>query len=173
MRLKVRCDVVKESFLATERRVYLLETFLETSKVRLYVNSSKVAVGTENVVIDKPTVQIIASNPLYINVPPRVYPTREVKTVTKYDYALPEYQSRIVDTVREVASEYGFELEVIDVAQLDFMDGDLPKAVRALGDFPVLATKSQTQLALDMSREDIEQLLSREVETKVSKSEPE
>jgi len=142
---------------------------LDAPKVRVYVNSSREAVGTENVVIDKPTVQILSSDP-HVALPPRVYATREVRTVTKYEYVLPEQQERLVEIVREVASKYGFQLEVIDVAQIEPFEA-LPKEVEALKNFPVLATESQTKLALGFSREDVERLLSQETKRKEDKPE--
>ena len=89
----------------------------------------------------------------------KVFPTRDVQTMTKYGYVLPEQQERLVEIVTEIASESGFGLEVIDVAQMDYFDKPIPKEVKELNDFPVLAIDSQVQLALDFSREDIERFL--------------
>jgi len=147
-----------------------LVRLLDVPKVRLYVCGLRKAVGTENIVIDKPTVQILSSDPRGPILPPRIFPTREVRTVTKYEYVLPGQQERLVEIVREVASQHGFQLEVIDVTQMDLFDEALPKEVKALKDFPVLATESQTQFALDFSREDVERFLSQE--TKRKENEP-
>jgi len=136
--------------------------------VRLYVNSFKKAVGTENIVIDKPSVQILSGTRLGNVI--RTYPTREVRTITKYEYVLPEQQESLVEIVKEVAFKFGFQLEVIDVGQMDFFDKPLPKEVKAMKNFPVLATESYVQLASDFSREDVERFLSNR--TKAGENKP-
>lgn len=130
---------------------------LNIPTVKLYVKSLEKPVGTENIVIDKPTVQMIGSR--FGNII-KVFPTHDVQTVTKYEYVLPEQQERLVEIIRDFASKSGFNLEVIDVAQMDYFDKPIPKEVKALNDFPVLAIDSQVQLILDFSREDIERFLS-------------
>ena len=126
---------------------------MEAPKVRLYVRSLKKKAGTENVVIDVPVTEILR------NVI-RVFPTHEVKTVTKYEYELPEEQEHLVEIVKEVAIKFGLKLEIIDVEQMDSFDKPLPNEVKKLKNFPVLATESETVLATGFSREDVERFLS-------------
>jgi len=130
---------------------------MEVPKVRLYVKSIEKDVGTENIFIDKPTALIIniASGTTI-----QTYPSREVRTVKKHEYVLPEQQKRVVEIVKEVVSKFGFQLEITDVGQMDLFDKPLPKEVRELKDFPVLATESKTQLATGYTREDVERFLS-------------
>ncbi len=130
---------------------------MEVPKVRLYVKSIEKDVGTENIFIDKPTALIIntASGTTI-----QTYPSREVRTVKKHQNVLPEQQKRVVEIVKEVVSKFGFQLEIIDVGQMDIFDKPLPKEVRELKDFPVLATESKTQLATGYAREDVERFLS-------------
>lgn len=133
-------------------------SLVEVPKVRLYVKSLKIAVGIENVVIDKPTMQNLgggrAGNIL------RVYPTHEVRTVAKYEYVLPEEQEHLFEIVKEVALKFGLKLEIIDVAQRDSFDEPIPKEVKKLKNYPVLATESETVLATGLTREDVERFLS-------------
>jgi hypothetical protein len=126
---------------------------MEVPKVRLYVKSLEKPVGTENVVADVP-VTIIVKNVV------RVFPTHDVKTVTKYEYELPEEQEHLIEIVKEVAAKVGLKLEIIDAGKMDLFDEPLPKEVKQLKNFPVLATESKTQLATGFTREDIERFLS-------------
>ena len=131
---------------------------MQTHKVRLYVESLKKAVGTESVVVDKPTVQVFggkAGLPIV-----KTFPTHDVITTTKYEYVLPKEQERLIEIVKEVVSKLGFQLEVIDVAQRDFFDEPLPKEVKALKHFPVLAIESEARLVAGFSQEDVERFLS-------------
>ena len=131
---------------------------MEVLKVRLYVKSLKKAAGVENIVIDKPSMQNMgggrAGNIL------RVYPTQDVRNVTKYEYELPEEQEHLIEIVKEVVAKVGLKLEIIDVGKMDFLDEPLPKEVKQLKNFPVVATESKTQLATGFTREDIERFLS-------------
>jgi hypothetical protein len=126
---------------------------MEVPKVRLYVKSLEKPVGTENVVIDVSVTEIVR------NVV-RVFPTHEVKTVTKYEYELPEEQEHLIEIVKEIVAKFGLKLEIIDVGQMDFFDEPLPKEVKQLKNFPVLATESKMQLATGFTREDVERFLS-------------
>ena len=135
------------------RNYCLLVFLMEAHKVRLYVRSLKKDVGTETVVVDVPITQIV-KNVI------RVFPTHEVKTVTKYEYGLPEEQERLVEIVKEVAIKFGLKLEIIDVAQRDSFDEPIPKEVKKLKNYPVLATESETVLATGLTREDVERFLS-------------
>jgi hypothetical protein len=114
--------------------------------------------------------------------------------VTKYEYVLPEEQENLVEIVRDVASKLGFKLEVIDVTQRELSAEDLaseadkfatvvqsnvedhstrvPVEVKELKNsaFPVLATESDTKLATNFSREDVERFLSHRTKTEEKKS---
>jgi hypothetical protein len=130
---------------------------VQTPKVRLYVESFKKAVGTESVVVDKPTVQFIGGKTGGATM--RIFPTHDVITTTKYEYILPEEQERLVEIVKEVVFKLMLQLEVVDVTQRDFFDEPLPKEVKAFKSFPVLATESETRLVTNYSREDVEKFL--------------
>jgi hypothetical protein len=135
---------------------------MEVITVKLYVKSIEKAVGKENIVIEKPTVQIIGEfGPPIV----RTYPTREVQSLTKYECVLPEDQQHMIEIVKEAVSRLGFQLEIIDVLQRDFSDKPLPREVTDLKGFPVLAIRSKTVLIRGFSREDVEQFLSQSLKS--------
>jgi hypothetical protein len=160
--------------------------------VRLYVKSVKKAVGKENIVIEKPFFQYLGSRAFPGNV--RYFPIHDVMTVTKYEYELPEEQEKLVEIVTDVASKLGFKLEVIDVTKRELSAEDsaseadkfatvvqsnvedhstrVPVEMKELKDsaFPVLATESDTKLATNFSREDVERFLSHRTKTEEKKS---
>jgi len=131
---------------------------MEAPKVRLYVRSLKKKAGFENVVINVPIVQNMGEQPLGGVI--RVYPSRQIQTITKYKYALPEEQEHLIEIVKEVALKFCLKLEIIDVEQMDSFDEPIPKEVKKLKNFPVLVTESETVLATGLTREDIERFLS-------------
>ena len=125
--------------------------------MRLYVKSFQKNVGTEKIVIEKPTPQLLGGR---FGGAHTTFPTHDVKTITKYEYELPEEQEHLIEIAKEVALQFGLKVETIDVGQMDFFDESLPKEVKKLKNFPVLATESEAVLATGFSREDVERFLS-------------
>jgi hypothetical protein len=137
----------------------LLVSLVEVPKVRLYVKSLKKAAGVENVVIDKPSMQNLgggrAGNIL------RVYPTHEVRTVTKYEYALPEEQEHLVEIIKEAALQFGLKLEITDVGRENVLHRAIQKEFEKIRLFPTLVSDSGMMLEGTSTKEQIEAYLSK------------
>jgi hypothetical protein len=84
-----------------------------------------------------------------------------VKTVVEYDYVLPEDQQRTVEDVKELASRYGFDLTVVDLAKDSaFLRWRIEHSKR-IKTLPALVTSLGEIIEGAMTREQIEAFLYR------------
>ncbi len=126
--------------------------------VKLYVKSLEKPVGTENIVIDKPTVQMIGGRSGFVI---RTFPTHDVKTVTKYEYELPEEQEHLIEIIKEVALQFGLKLEIIDVGRENVLHRAIQKEFEKIRLFPTLVSDSSMVLEGTSTKEQIEAYLSK------------
>jgi hypothetical protein len=142
----------------------MLERIVEgesmNSEVILYVRSTKTATGEE---------QVGGYTTKYVGTgaPPGYGPVEkpisyyDVKTVVEYDYVLPEDQQRTVEDVKELASRYGFDLTVVDLAKDSaFLRWRIEHSKR-IKTLPALVTSLGEIIEGAMTREQIEAFLYR------------
>jgi hypothetical protein len=106
-----------------------------------------------------------ASTPAYRGVP--MAPTRASayyteETVTRYDFVLPEDQQRMVEDVKEAASKYGFDLEVVDLTKENAFHRWIQEHSQKIKTLPALVTGSGEIIEGVKTKEQIEALLSKE-----------
>jgi glutaredoxin len=124
-------------------------------KGTLYVKSAKTAIGTEK--IDR---QYFTAGPSPKVGGFRIIPKYEVESITKYNFVLPEDQSRVVEMVRKLAPKYGFDVEVVDVTKESIIHRVLQEEIKGIKTFPTLIIDSGEKIEGNISKEQIKSLLS-------------
>jgi hypothetical protein len=124
-------------------------------KVRLYVKGVKTATGTEE-----------WSRWGWVSSPGvrggyHIIPDYKTYHKVKYENVLPDDQKRVVEMVEEIAPKYGFDVEIIDVALEDSIHRVLEEKVKRIKTFPTLITDSGGKIEGNISKEQVESLLSK------------
>jgi len=84
----------------------------------------------------------------------------KVETVTRFEFVLPEEQMRLLGMVESFASEHGFELTVIDMGRKNNLERWVQKKIRGIKIYPTLATDAGHRVEGNITREQLESLLS-------------
>ena len=113
--------------------------------------------------VEKVTVQNWSSaggtGPSY-RIPSFGSPYHDTFTKTKKDFVLSDDQEKIVEMVKEIASNLGLEVEVVDVAK----ENALHKAIKRepkITTYPTLMTDSGEKIEGELTKEQVEPFLSR------------
>ena len=120
---------------------------LYKGKLTLYIKSDKTAVANERLDIKFGSGRVLASD--------------DISSITRYEFILPWNQEAIVEMVKDVASRHFFELEVVDVTREDVLHRFLHKEVKRLKIFPTLTADSGVKIEGNISKRELELLLSR------------
>jgi hypothetical protein len=123
-----------------------LESVMSVSRVRLYVKSVKTVTGT--IKVERLTVTRS-----------RLPPT--VRTETKREYILPEAQQRTVEMIKNIASKYGLEVKVVDVARENVFHRAIQEEREKIRAFPALLADSGERIEDNITEEQAEHFLSR------------
>jgi hypothetical protein len=125
-------------------RAMLLSWGNGLSRVVLFVKSVKTV--TETIVVER------------IYTPrPRLPPTPETRQ--RHEYVLPEDQKKAVEIVKIIASKYGLEVEVVDVARENVLHRILQGKRDKLEAFPTLVADTGQRLEGEMTEEKVEQFM--------------
>lgn len=90
---------------------------------------------------------------------PRLPPS--ARTEPKREYILPEAQERTVEMVKYIASKYGLEVEVVDVARENIFHRAIQEEREKIRAFPALLADSGERIENDITEERAEYFLSR------------
>jgi glutaredoxin len=85
----------------------------------------------------------------------------ETRTETQHGYVLPDEQRAVLETVKRLCEKHGFELKIIDVTRENLVRRALQEEVRKVKSFPTLMTDSGRRLEGNVSEEQIELFLLR------------
>lgn len=97
--------------------------------------------------------------------PINTFPLHKERTVTKDEFVLPEDQQDAVDMVEEIASSHGFEVEVVDVTKEDAFRRDIQEHAKHIHSFPTVITDDGRRIEGDITKEQVEALLTNEHKT--------
>jgi hypothetical protein len=139
---------------------------VSNSRVRLYVKSVKTVTGTRETeretLLRKPL-----STPDRVKVEGRIAAgtfrirTFETETEPTHEFVLSEDQQKTADVVKEIASRYGLEVEVVDVARENVLHRAIQKEFEKIRIFPTLIVSSGEKIEGKVTKEQIESFLSR------------
>lgn len=139
---------------------------MSNSRVRLYVKSVKTVTGTRETeretLLRKPL-----STPDRVKVEGRIAAgtfrirTFETETEPTHEFVLSEDQQKTADVVKEIASRYGLEVEVVDVARENVLHRAIQKEFEKIRIFPTLIVSSGEKIEGKVTKEQIESFLSR------------
>lgn len=124
------------------------------STLRLYVRIVKTLAG--NVEVERP----------HFSVSREPYPWQTQKWPRPsspplvYEYILPEDQQKTTEMVKIIASKYGLEVEVIDVARKNFLSTLIQRKRKKIGIFPTLIAGSGQKAEGEITEKQVESLLS-------------
>jgi hypothetical protein len=82
--------------------------------------------------------------------------------MTKYDFVLPEDQQRMIENVKEAASRFGFDLEIVDLARRNAFSRWRLEHSKRIKTLPALMTDSGEIVEGVKTKEEIEALLTKE-----------
>ena len=130
--------------------------------ITLYVKSAKKPVGNEQV-----TVPHVIGGQVYRSVYNQPYPdpadlpSTETMSSTKYESSIPEEQEKALETVKEAAGKYGFDVNVVEVSRENSLHEFVDREIHKLGNYPVLVTPSGRKLH-SFSEKEVEAFLHEE-----------
>ena len=87
--------------------------------------------------------------------------TYDIKKVPEYDFVLPENQKDISEMVKEVGDRMALEVRIVDVSRENFARREIQKRAERIRRFPALVIDSAIRIEGEISKEQIESLLSR------------
>lgn len=134
------------------------------ASVRLFVKSVKTVTG-ETEFERRTIVNKIGDSPDRIEIEgKRMEGTFQVKayeteTEPQYEFILPEDQQHVIETVREVASKHGLEVEIIDVAKESVLHRAVQEQIERVRIFPTLVVGTALKIEGDMTKKQIESIL--------------
>jgi predicted DsbA family dithiol-disulfide isomerase len=86
--------------------------------------------------------------------------TFETETEPTHEFVLSEDQQKTADVVKEIASRYGLEVEVVDVARENVLHRAIQKEFEKIRIFPTLIVSSGEKIEGKVTKEQIESFLS-------------
>lgn len=119
---------------------------MQVRKITLYVQSMKTVAGTQEFESIQP------SGP---------FPWSYKSSQTKYAHVLPEEQEGIIEEVRDKCSEYGFELEIVDISRDNLLQMSARER-KEIDIFPALLSDSGRWIKGIKSREEARAFLRKE-----------
>ena len=119
------------------------------SHIRLYVRSLKTVTGTVEEMRLPPS----------LNTRVRLRP--DLVTEPKFEYVLPEDQERIREIVKEAASKFSLEVEVIDVSRENILHRAIQEQREKIKAFPALVTDAGERIEGNITEEQAQSFLSR------------
>jgi hypothetical protein len=90
----------------------------------------------------------------------------ETETEPKYEFILPEDQQRVVEMIKELASKRGLKVEVVDVTKENVLHRKIQEEFERIRTFPTLMLISGEKIEGNMTRNQIESIMSSEVPKK-------
>ncbi len=131
-------------------------------KIRVYVESVRRVVGTDQVAREFYRVDPLTMPQSGASVAGghHIIQEHKVETVTRFEFVLPKEQMRFVEMVESFASEHGFELEVIDMGRKNNLERRIQKKLMGTKIYPMLVTDAGHRIEGNISREQLEFLLS-------------
>ena len=85
----------------------------------------------------------------------------ETRTETQHGYVLQDEQNAVLETVKRLCEKHGFELKIIDVTRENLARRAVQEEIRKVKSFPTLMTDSGRRLEGNVSEEQIELFLLR------------
>jgi glutaredoxin len=129
---------------------------VKNRKVTLFVKSIKTIIGTE----ETETRGLISGGPGLRPGSFRISPKYGIETVPKYEFVLPEDQGKIVEMVEEIVDKLGFDVEIIDTSRENTLRREIQREIKKIRTFPTLVVDSGEKVEGEISKEQIELLLS-------------
>lgn len=83
------------------------------------------------------------------------------ETVTKDEFILPEDQKEIVEMVWEIASNRGFEVEVVDVTKENILRREIQEHAKHITTLPTVITDDGRRIEGNITKQQIETLLTK------------
>lgn len=93
------------------------------------------------------------------------YSVYDVKTSTDYGFLLPEDQQRMLEDINKIASEYGFKVEVVDLAKKNALTKYRLEHSEKIKNLPSLVNDSGEIAEGVLTKEQIEAFLSKTAKT--------
>jgi len=140
---------------------------MSVSRVRLYVKSVKTVTGNLKVNLGYEDVEGVYTGQVLGEQgesPGSMYrPNRppNVREGPKEEYILPEDQEKTVEMITRIASKYGLEVEVVDVARENILHRAIQKERKKIRTFPALFADSVEGIEGDITEEQAEFFFSR------------
>lgn len=133
-------------------------------QVTLYVKSKKTAVKNVQEGYQKIT-PIYNVGSCVLSDASTPYSVYDVKTSTEYDFLLPEDQQRMLEDINKIASEYGFKVEVVDLAKKNALTKYRLEHSEKIKNLPSLVNDSGEIAEGVLTKEQIEAFLSKTAKT--------
>lgn len=124
-------------------------------KAILYVQSVKTEIGVDDRSHEGYVVQTMGGAGSY-QAPPRIFRDYKVYREKIYKNILPEGQEALVEMVKGVALQYGFELTVFDVTKSSLHK--LENRLKGINTYPALVTNRGLKIEGDITEERIKAL---------------
>jgi len=147
--------------------------YLQMNRLRrlvVYVKSVKTVTGTKE--YERRTlVRKLGDRPNRIEVEGKimkgtfVLKAYETETEPQYEFVLSEDQQRIVELVKEVASDCNLEVEIVDVAKENALHRAIRKEFEKIKTFPTVSTGSGEILTGVTTKKQLEAFLSKATRT--------
>ena len=131
-------------------------------KIRVYVESVRRAVGTDQVAREFYRVDPLTMPQSGAHSPQgghRIIQEHRVETMTRFEAALPEEQMRFLEMVESFASEHGFYFEVVDMGRKNRLERWIQKNIKNIETYPTLVTDAGHRIEGNITREQLESLL--------------
>jgi hypothetical protein len=86
--------------------------------------------------------------------------TYDVRRIPEYDFVLPDNQRDISEVVKEVADRLALEVKIVDVSRENVVRREIQKISERIRTFPALVVDSVVRIEGEISKEQVESLLS-------------
>jgi hypothetical protein len=140
--------------------------FMCSFKVRLFVKSIKTLTGTKQ--FEHATFPgRVGARPDRIELEGKIttgtfrMKAYQTETEPTYEFVLPEDQERVVEMVKEAASEKGLEVEIIDVTKENILHRAIQEELEKIHVFPTIIAGSGQRIEGMMTKKQINHVLSR------------
>lgn len=132
-------------------------------QVTLYVKSKKTK-GADLLVDREKTIATLNANARGSDIGTHTY--YDVERIPHYDYVLPEDQRKMVEDVRELGLEYGFNLEMVDLGKKNILSRYRLEHSRKIKTLPTMVTDSGQTFEGIMTKKQIETFFSKTAKEK-------